>query len=230
MKNNTFDSYAEDYKKTVNSSISFSGLEMDFFTEVKVHFLKNLLNTHLSSPQSASILDIGCGVGETDALLSPFFPQITGVDVSEESLLRAQKKNALCHYLPYNGVELPFKDNHFDAAFTINVMHHVPPKQWPSFVKEAMRVVKPGGTFTIFEHNPYNPLTRKAVRECPFDSDAVLLKRGQTLKLLQPYSPKKIVSHYILYFPFRPSIFRQIEQKIGFIPLGAQYFVCAQKR
>lgn len=232
MEKNTFDNYAEEYRDTVNSSISFSGLKLDFFTEVKVYYLKHLLNTFFPKSMGLipQILDIGCGVGETDSMLTADYPFVTGVDVSEESISRAKKRNPNSHYLHYDGKKLPFPDNHFEVAFTINVMHHVPPVQWPSFIAEALRVVKPGGIFTIFEHNPYNPLTLKAVKDCPFDHDAVLLKKRTTLELLKSHNLQKMSSQYILFFPFRSPLFRSIEQIIGFIPLGAQYFVCVQKR
>ncbi len=40
-----------------------------------------------------------------------------------------------------------------------------------------MSVLKKKGRVYIFEHNPYNPVTRYLVATCEFDRDAVLFKK-----------------------------------------------------
>ena len=48
-----------------------------------------------------------------------------------------------------------------DATYATCVMHHVPRARWRLFASELGRVTRPGGTVLTFEHNPYNPLTRR---------------------------------------------------------------------
>jgi ubiquinone/menaquinone biosynthesis C-methylase UbiE len=84
---------------------------------------------------------------------------------------RAAKRNPRVIYETYDGDRLPFVDDSFDAAVTICAMHHVDPPQRPRFVAELRRVIKPGGIAVVFEHNPLNFLTRRAVSNCVFDKN-----------------------------------------------------------
>ena len=42
----TFDEYKESYSDTVNNSIGFSGLDVDFFTRVKADYLVDICTKH----------------------------------------------------------------------------------------------------------------------------------------------------------------------------------------
>src|SRR5262249_59211928 len=98
---------------------------------------------------------------------------------------RATERNPWAIYSAYDtGEPLPYDEGSFDVAFAICVFHHVPPLERPALTAEMARVTRPGGLVAIFEHNPWNPLTRKAVRDCPFDEDAVLLSRPNARRLL----------------------------------------------
>ena len=92
---------------------------------------------------------------------------------------------------------------------------------------EIRRVLKSGGQAFIFEHNVLNPLTLKAVRECPFDEDAILLPRAELLGLARREKFEAVRSRYIVFFPHMLSLFRPMESAMGWIPFGAQYVVHA---
>src|SRR4030095_3021135 len=124
---------------------------------------------------------------------------------------------------------LLFYENTFDLTFAINVMHHVPPEMWENFTKEMYRVLKPGGITAVFEHNPFNPLTRRVVSRCEFDRDAVLLKRGKIKSLFSSAGFKPGEDAYIIFFPFKLGIFRGIESLLKWLPLGAQQYVTGRK-
>ena len=111
----------------------------------------------------------------------------------------------------------------------INVLHHVPPAEWERFVREVGRVMRSGGVLLVFEHNPFNPLTRRAVKLCEFDEDAVLLRRAKVQRLCETAGLKTVESSYILFFPFSTVLTRKIESGMSWCPLGAQYYVAAKK-
>ena len=92
------------------------------------------------------------------------------------------------------------------------------------------RVLKPGGIAAVFEHNPLNPLTRLAVKRCEFDADAVLLNHGKIKGLLKNANLEISKDSFIVFFPFKSSIFRSIEKAIGWLPLGAQQYVVGRKK
>ncbi len=223
--NPEFDVYSQDYRNLVNQSVEFSGLTVDFFTQGKANFF----NRKLQGIHNLKILDIGCGIGQIHSLITASDRTITGVDVSGESVRLAESHHPNHAYKVYDGYTLPFEDHTFDVALTICVMHHVPPTQWHHFCVEMTRVVKPGGWVFIFEHNPYNPLTRLAVNRCPFDKDAVLLTARKTETLLTSTGMIQPCSEYLFFTPFQHSVFQKFDRCLKKVPLGAQYCTYGKK-
>jgi SAM-dependent methyltransferase len=225
----SFDDYVETYKHEIQSSIDFAGQDVDFYIEVKAELLTKLAEKQFGDIGKIKALDIGSGVGLVDKFLAGKITSLYGIDVEQGVVDKAKINNPGVDYRIYNGTQIPFDDNTFDLTFAINVMHHVPPQQWENFTKEMYRVLKPGGIAAVFEHNPVNPLTRKVVRECEFDRDAVLLKHSKIENLFKNAGLKIIDEAYIIFFPFKAKIFRAIEGLLGWLPLGAQQYVAAVK-
>ncbi len=229
MASSEFDSYRKTYTDAVNSSISFSGFDVDFFTRAKAVRLIDLLERDVGAADTLSVLDVGCGVGNYHGLLRRRIGQLTGVDPSSECIAEAEVKNPWVSYAVSDGSTLPFPDNDFDAVYAICVMHHVPPEKWKLFANELARVTRPGGLVLVFEHNPYNPLTRRAVSNCPFDEDAVLLSKRQVMTHLQDARLRDVAGQYILNLPSIDGPLRRIDDALGFVPLGAQYYVSGRR-
>ena len=223
-----FDSYRDSYRDEVERSVSFIGQDLGFFTEVKTQALLELARDRLGDPTTLRALDVGCGPGETDALLNGF-GELHGVDVSAELVARARERNPGATYAHYDGRTLPYEEGSFDLAFAINVVHHVPPAHWPGFVGELARVLRPGGVAVLIEHNPLNPLTRLAVARCEFDDDAVLLGRKHALTLLRGAGLEPVETRYILFFPWRSARLRRAERRLAALPAGAQYLAAARR-
>jgi SAM-dependent methyltransferase len=223
----TFDSYKDTYSDAVDAAVSFTGLSADFFTRVKADYISDIVNAHFDNKTTLSALDVGCGVGNYHSLLTPKFETLSGVDVSNDCVETARRRNASVDYKVYDGGTLPYEDASFDVAFTICVIHHVPPSQWNNFASEMRRVLKPGGLALIFEHNPRNPLTMRAVNTCPFDEDAVLLRSEKAESLLRTAGFSSIASHFILTVPPANAFLRRVDRLFAGIPFGGQYYVTA---
>ena len=227
--NISFSDYVETYQNEVQQSIDFIGQDLDFYIELKANLIIKIAKKYFSRPKSINILDLGSGIGLTDHHLSAFFDNLHGVDVEEDVVKKAAAYNPKVKYSIYDSRNLPFENNSLEMVFAINVMHHVPPDQWKSIVKEMHRVVKPGGIAAVFEHNPLNPLTRLAVKKCEFDRDAVLLHKNQLKKIFLDSGFSETRGKYIVYFPFRGGVFRSAETFLSWIPLGAQFYLVGKK-
>lgn len=223
----TFDAYQERYSDAVNRSIAFTGCDVDFFTKVKAQYIFDLASRHFGETRKLNVLDVGCGVGNYHSLLSGTFKSLDGVDVSAASIETASAKHPDVSYKTYDGRLLPYEDGALDMVFTICVMHHVPPENWPQFASEMHRVLRPGGLALVFEHNPLNPLTMKAVNSCPFDADAVLLRRGETIGLMKGAGFEKVTARFIISVPPANGFLFAIDRMLSRLPLGAQYYVSA---
>lgn len=229
-----FDEFANDYRDILEESIkSLSEFGSEYFAQYKIQEIKNSLNF---VPQR--ILDFGCGDGISCEYFRKYFPEsiITGVDVSSESIKVAQNKNIPnTSFLVYEGEHLPLEDDSFDLVFAAGVFHHIDKDKHLHFAKEIKRVLKnseQGGKIFIFEHNPFNPITKKVVKDCVFDKDVELIYAKTLQKIFQESGMKNTKINYTLFFP-RYNFFKNfffLEKYFKKCPLGAQYYLEATKR
>jgi ubiquinone/menaquinone biosynthesis C-methylase UbiE len=93
-------------------------------------------------------LDFGCGLGRVSQGLATFFEQIDGVDISGEMVERAMACNTMgsrVRFHVHRAERLPFDDGTFDFVYCALVLQHVPNALIPSYVREFVRVLAPGG-------------------------------------------------------------------------------------
>jgi hypothetical protein len=83
---------------------------------------------------------------------------------------------------------------------------------------------------TIFEHNPLNPLTLRAVNTCPFDVNAHLIRAKELIARYRESGWTDPQSQYHLFFPHALSGLRVLEPYLSGIPFGGQYAVSAIKQ
>jgi ubiquinone/menaquinone biosynthesis C-methylase UbiE len=217
-----FDRYDRTYGAVVQSSIDFSGLPHDFFLQAKADLMREKIAAHFGGRKPDG-LDVGCGIGSFHPFARDLFSRYCGVDISAKCIAQAQEKRRDVEYAAYNGVSLPYDDASFDFVSTVCALHHVPPREWLSFMRELRRVTRKGGLVSVIEHNPLNPLTRLAVSRCEFDRDAVLLRAGTVEKLMAETGISRMESDYFLFLPFRSNLSHTIERTIRKLPIGAQY-------
>lgn len=120
------------------------------------------------------VLDFGCGNGRLAGFLENNYKEFVGVDISQKLIDIAKQKysNGNTRFIKiypvkspmqgrgapsaqFNRVNpsssnLPFKDNYFDAVFSIAVFHHFPSREYAlEIARELHRVLKPGGKIVI---------------------------------------------------------------------------------
>ncbi|WP_144097270.1 class I SAM-dependent methyltransferase [Croceicoccus sediminis] len=111
------------------------------------------------------VLDLGCGDGRAVELIRGTGADYVGVDI-EQSPEVASRQRTDEQFLTYNGTDLPFGDDHFDAVYSNQVFEHV--RHPDRLLCEVLRVLKPGGRFvaalsylepyhsySIFNYTPY---------------------------------------------------------------------------
>jgi SAM-dependent methyltransferase len=231
-----FDGYAEEYDAAVQGVIGASGEQVEYFAELKVE----LARRYVAPERPTTVLDFGCGIGNTTRLLRDAFAgaDVTGYDPSARSIevatrlsvARPERLRFVGHNGGGAGDALPFAEASFELIFTANVFHHIERRDHRRWVSELRRVLRPTGQLLVFEHNPYNPLTRRVVRACPFDEGVVLLRPGYARRLLRQTGFDVVPPHYYFFFPRSLRGLRSIESQLRRVPLGAQYFVAGRPR
>jgi SAM-dependent methyltransferase len=223
-----FDEFAADYSRQVDRAVAFSGQSQDFFLDAKARQLAALIRDQLGESPAPRVLEVGCGPGMMQRRLRAV-GRLWGIDTSLACLAQAGHAGAGTRLAAADGRSAPFADGSFDLVFAVCVLHHVPPERRDGFVGEMARLTRRGGLVAIWEHNPWNPLTRGVVARCPFDRDASLLSLPATRRLLRGAGLSRIWSLYGLFFPWRGRAWQRAERLLARVPLGAQFAVFGVK-
>lgn len=224
-----FDPFAEQYREIHNRNIRVSGADSYYFAAMKAEIISKR-----EKAEVASFLDIGCGDGACEIFLGSAKPgwQLTGTDISSSSIQVARSRDiSNAEFLLTEGTALPFRDHSFDIVFMAGVLHHIASEEQQEILAEAYRVLKKGGRFYLFEHNPLNPLTRYLVKTCIFDKDARLISATHSRSLLVNAGFKNLVRNFIIFLP-RWRWLRWIlplELLLEKVPLGGQYYFICEK-
>jgi SAM-dependent methyltransferase len=113
--------------------------------------------SHMQIPESAVIIDIGCGGGGAIKLLNSLSPhsRINGIDISEDMVALSRQTNdelikqAKVKITCGNVSSIPYPDNTFDLAAAFESDYF-----WPDLkndFREVLRCLKPGGTLIIVD-------------------------------------------------------------------------------
>ena len=99
-------------------------------------------------PETASILEIGCGPGALCEALSRWYPAaaVTGIDRDSGFIDFAAAKSPCIRYLEGDATALPFSAGSFDVTISNTVQEHIPPE---GFYGEQHRVLKEGGVCLV---------------------------------------------------------------------------------
>lgn len=82
------------------------------------------------------ILDVGSGTCNVALYMQDEGYNVTPLDVADLSFTPRMKP------ILYDGIRMPFKNNEFDTALILTVLHHIPATQHETVLKESARVAK----------------------------------------------------------------------------------------
>ena len=99
---------------------------------------------------SGTCLDLGCGSGVAVPALTDLGWTVAGVDVSDRMLELARARGA--EVTRADAAELPFGDGVFDAV--VSVWTHTDVDDFGAVVREAARVLRPGGPLVYLGAHP----------------------------------------------------------------------------
>ncbi len=118
------------------------------------------------------VLDVGCGLAYGTALMAESAKKITGIDYDQTTVEDNRQRYNSVQNLDFKHGSvppLPFPDQAFDVVTAFHFIEHVHPRK--EFIKECLRVVRPGGKVIISTPNIKKSLARNPfhVHEYTFD-------------------------------------------------------------
>lgn len=225
-----FDRFADEYRSLHARNIAISGEDPEFFAEYKIRDVAAESLAHHGEQLPAAILDFGAGIGSSVPYFSKHVPRarITCLDVSRRSLEVGEARfPGQARFVHFDGVRIPFPDESFDIVFAACVFHHIEHEHHIALLAEFRRVLASKGIAVVFEHNPYNPLTVRAVNTCAFDENARLITGRAMRRRLYAAGFRSVRIRYRIFFPHALRALRALEKWMRWVPLGAQYYAVA---
>ena len=126
--------------------------------------LSNYVRLKFPEFKPAKILDAGCTIGHNTLPWAQTFPdaEVTAIDVAAPVLryghARAESMGVPVHFRQMDATAMKFEDNTFDVVFSSMFLHELPLKDIQTYLKEAHRVLKPGGLLWQMELPPMNQM------------------------------------------------------------------------
>jgi SAM-dependent methyltransferase len=223
IKRVDFDEYTDNYNELLGEKTKFFSASDEYFARYKIELVRKAIKTPVKR-----ILEFGCGIGRNIPFLQQAFKQATvvGSDISRASLEVATRENPGVEFICEEDAAIQV--GKFDLIFVAGVFHHIPVDHRVSAARTLRDRLTQSGDIFVFEHNPYNPVTRRIVNTCPYDEDAVLLKPSELKGILRTANLFVDRAEYCLFVPPRLSMFSSLEAKLAWLPLGGQYWVHAR--
>jgi ubiquinone/menaquinone biosynthesis C-methylase UbiE len=170
----------------------------DIISDNPVH--QRLLFPYIEAAKfiSGDLLEIGCGTGRGVAVLAQSVSNYTGVDKNEPLMLKLT-----ADYPEFKFIDMflpPLKglaDNSFDYIVTFQVIEHIEDDN--EFIKEAHRVLKPGGKLILTTVNRKYSLSRNPwhVREyLANELKSLILKHFASIETKGVHGNEKVMNYY----------------------------------
>lgn len=223
-----FDKFAEEYLEAHTRNLAITGDAPEHFARFKAQELRRALR-RIGAAEPKSILDFGTGIGASLPHLKAEFPSaaITAFDVSQRSLDIARSRFPDSAAFVHGADLTALGTGRFDVIFAACVFHHIGHDLHLDLFRQLRSQLAADGVLIVFEHNPFNPVTRYIVATCPFDENAALIRAGALAATVRDAGFSRAEKRYTGFFPHALRGLRPLECWLSALPIGAQYYVLA---
>ena len=141
---------ADDYYAQHKANIAITGEEPEYFSEYKIADLARFVRAR--GALAARVFDFGSGIGNSLPYFRKYFGQavLSCGDVSARSVDIARKRFPATKKSP-DRRRNPLASESQDVVFSACVFHHIPHEEHDHWLRELLRLTRPGGLLAIYE-------------------------------------------------------------------------------
>jgi len=139
--------------KTGNNHYIHGTTEAEQLRLAELNFLTNAsFLAFVEIKETDHVLELGSGLGILAGKISQKLTtgRMTGIEISSEQIAKCPPESEKLVFVCGDAQQLPFEENSFDTVYCRYILEHVPDAL--RVLKEAKRVMKPGGKLFIQEN------------------------------------------------------------------------------
>ncbi len=160
-----------------------------------------------------NVLDVGSGEGHLTRMMTKQGAHVIGLECSPRQMKKALSyaKAGDEQFIDGVGQDLPFEDESMDIVVFFNSLHHIPVEEEFNALKEAVRVLRPGGQIYVSEpiaDGPHFELLK------PIDDETHV--RAKAYDCLKRYGELGLrwVDEQVYNHPVRRASFEELRDKL----------------
>lgn len=189
-----------------------------------------LMLRELGLPAAGRLLDIGCGTGWFTRRLAQLPGlEVTGLDISGETLEFARSRDARSFYVQADAQALPFADGSFDYCFSVAALCFA--TDWKKAVVECVRVTRKRFAIGLLNRHSLHWLDKGRHGGSGAYSGALWLSPGEFRNGLQGLAITGVRLRSAIFVPSGSGWARMVERLLpSHLPLGALMVISGQPR
>jgi 2-polyprenyl-3-methyl-5-hydroxy-6-metoxy-1,4-benzoquinol methylase len=216
------------YDDKFYDSMATAYLEKTAWTKLRLAQVKRMVD-----PQPGDkIIDLGCGMGAVAHFCSTFGAQVVGVDLSPVAIQVAKRLFEDAHIAFYerdvcdlHGID----DESFGKAVSADLVEHITQPSFEDMVRETFRVLRPGGTFSIYTPNPTHVIERMKACNCVLKQNPTHIDLKSKDRIVVTLEATGFKAKQAYFVPSFIPVFNLIERAMMPLPaVGAlfRYRIC----
>jgi SAM-dependent methyltransferase len=135
--------------------------EQTRWTKLRLSAVLDLVEPH----PGERVLDLGCTAGAVTHFLTTHGSETVGVDLEPLAISRGRELFPELELHVADVADLPFENETFDKAVAADLVEHLDERTLERMLAEAYRVLRPGGTLSLYTPNPKHWVERAKARD-----------------------------------------------------------------
>ena len=226
MKRWTFTRAPTSYDEAFIDTMADAYSEQTRWTKLRLAAVEDLVEPR----RGERVLDLGCTAGAITHFLSTFGCDSVGVDAEPRAIERARSLFPELSFDVADVAALPYVDESFDKAVAGDLVEHLDDATLAGMLAESRRVLRPGGTLSIYTPNPEHLIERLKERELVLAQNPTHIGLRPAPAYVQAIERAGLVVDRNEWRPSFIPVFRSVERLAGRRTGWLRYRLCLRAR